>query len=434
MYLKGSIIETGIDKLVNLVKERGRISLEDAAKELRQSTTVVQEWVDFLEDEGIISVEYKLTKPYLVERKLFDKEKYSILAKAYKEFVETVLEQITIDSLKAELNLEFSALNQELQSLRKEEAILQNSFSKFFESVIKKIKLQLGYEETEMIFKNAYNRLKEKYSNFAFMHILKSVPRGILEIERFDILTKEELEKTARKLKEIEMMKSEFTNIAAHELRTPLVPIIGFIERLLKNTRKFKLAKEVQKNLKICLKNAKRLNFLIEDILAISKLESGEMKFDMKIVDLKSIINNVRTDLLLLSKRKKLSLNLELPSILPNVEGDEQRITQALTNLVDNAIKFTNKGSITISAKRKNDKVIIQVKDQGIGIAKEYIPRLFDKYYQVKLSPAKQSGSGLGLAICKEIVQKHNGNIWVESELGKGSSFYFTLPIKRVLK
>ena len=123
-------------------------------------------------------------------------------------------------------------------------------------------------------------------------------------------------------------------------------------------------------------------------------------------------------------------LNLKLPSQLPAIKGDEQRIIQVLTNLVDNAIKFTEKGSIIISAKRSNSGVLVQVEDTGIGIDKRHISKLFDKYYQVTSAEHIQKGTGLGLAICKEIIKKHNGRIWAESRgIGNGSTFCFTLPI-----
>lgn len=431
MEIESSVIETGVDKLVNIVKERGRIALADAAKELGVSATVIQEWANFLAEDGTISIKFKSAKPYLIDRKLFDKESSSIFAKAYEEFIDFIAEQITEESLKNDFNSAFMAFKRKKINPESEMDYLLNSYSKFLGPLVEKIKNEMGHEQTENIFENAYNKIKEKYGNDpAIEQILNTVPRSILEVEKFNMLTNEEIKKVAKELKRIEMMKSDFTNIAAHELRTPLVPIMGFLERLLKDPGKFKLTNEVQENLEICLRNAKKLNKLVEDILSISKLESGAMKFYMKTMDVRRIARNVRADFLESAKRKKLDLNIKLPPKLPKVEGDEQMITQVLSNLVQNAIKFTDRGSITISAVQKGDKVLFQVKDHGIGIDKNEIPRLFGKYYQIIASARKQMGTGLGLAICKEIVQKHNGSIWLESELGKGSSFYFTLPVK----
>ncbi len=289
----------------------------------------------------------------------------------------------------------------------------------------------IGASQTKKFFKDAFDEVKTKYSNIPqFTSVVRVLPKGILEEEKFSLLSKEELERISRRLARVDLMKSEFTNIAAHELKTPLVPILGFLERLLSNPKKFKLIKETQKQLEICLGNAKRLDSLIEDITLISKLESGELRFHMEELDLKEVINDVYDNLLFLTKKKNLKLELKLPSKLLVVNGDEKRITQVLTNLVDNAIKFTKKGSITISAKQEENQVVVQVKDTGIGIDKKNIPNLFTKYYRAdRVETRETKGTGLGLAICKEIVEKHGGKIWVNGELGKGSVFNFSLPI-----
>ncbi|MEK6983590.1 MAG: HAMP domain-containing sensor histidine kinase [Nanoarchaeota archaeon] len=434
MDIGSNIIETGVDRLLKLVKERGRILLIDAAKEIEVSSNEILEWVNLLGEEGAISIEYRQKKPYLVEKRLAKEEDYLTLKEAYRKFAEAIIKRITINSLKAEINMSFESLARKLDAFGtiENESLLHNSYSKFFEAAVKKAKLQFGNEELERIFKNAYNSVKKKYGNFpVFMQIFKAVPRGILEMERFDLLSKEEVEKVAKEMKRIEIMKSDFSNIAAHELRTPIVPIIGFLERLLKSPRKFKLTKLVQKQLEICLRNAKRLDSLVDDILSVSKLESGEMKFSFKNLNLKKIINNVKADFSSLAKKKKVRLNLKLPSKLPEIKGDEQRISQVLTNLIENAFKFTNRGSVTILAGKNGRKVVVQVKDTGIGIDQREIPKLFEEYFQIAPIENKQIGTGLGLAICKKIIRKHNGEIWVESELGKGSSFYFALPINR---
>ena len=435
MGIGSNIIETGIDRLISIVNEKGRISLADVKKELKFSENVLQEWVTSLQEDGVINVEYQSAKPYLVKRNLFDKEQSTILAKAYRVFVQDIREQITAEPLKIEFDSLLKVLSKKLHSsIRGEkENLLRNSYSKFFESIISKIKLQFGAEETEKIFKNAYKKVEKRFHHATTItYILRAVPKGTLDVERFDMLTKEEVERVAKELQKLEMMKSEFSNIAAHELRTPLTPIIGFLDRLVKDPKKFKLTEEVKQDLEICLRNAKRLNLLVEDILSMSKLQSGEMKFNMMNLDLKKIIYNVQKDLLGMARKKKLSIKVILSSVLPNIEGDEQRITEVLTNLVDNAIKFSDKGVISISAKRKNNEVEVQVKDQGIGIDKKDIIKLFQTYYQVRSSVGKRVGSGLGLALSKKIIEKHGGKIGVESDLGKGSSFYFTLPIKKL--
>ncbi|OYT42133.1 MAG: hypothetical protein B6U86_00895 [Candidatus Altiarchaeales archaeon ex4484_43] len=117
---------------------------------------------------------------------------------------------------------------------------------------------------------------------------------------------------------------------------------------------------------------------------------------------------------------------------LPSIQGDKNRLMQVLTDLIDNAIKFTEKGGIVIEARREKDNILVKVKDTGIGISKENINKLFTKFYQVDSSLSRRyGGTGLGLAICKKIVEAHGGKIWVDSELGKGSTFQFTLPVKK---
>lgn len=291
----------------------------------------------------------------------------------------------------------------------------------------------IGAFETKKIFGNAFNEIKTKYSNIPkFIDVVRALPAGILEEERFDLLSREELENISRRLAKIDLMKSEFTNIAAHELKTPLVPLMGFLERLNKDPKRFKLTGEVQKQIEICLRNAKKLNSLVDDILSISLLETGEMKFEMGDLNIIEIVSNTKADLLDSAQEKSLSLNVIMPSRLPTIRGDKQRISQVLNNLVSNAIKYTNDGSVTISAKQKGKKVIIHVKDTGIGIDKKNIPNLFAKYYRTDTAETrKQKGAGLGLAICKGIIEKHSGSIGVKSALGKGSTFYITLPIKK---
>jgi signal transduction histidine kinase len=295
-------------------------------------------------------------------------------------------------------------------------------------------KLAIGESATEEIFESALRDIKEKYIRFsAFSEIVKSLPKGILETEKFDILSKEDLERVAVELKRTDVMKSEFTNIAAHELKTPIVPLKGFLSMLDKNPEKYGLNREGQEFIKVCLRNADRLNALIGDILDISKLEAGEMKFEMADVDLMQLLKNSATDASVVVKEKKLEFKLILPESLPIVTGDAQRLSQVIGNLIGNSTKFTDKGSITLKAHIEGDHVQIDVIDTGVGISPENVPKLFMKFYQTEQAETRRNrGTGLGLAISKEIVEAHGGKIWAQSEgLGKGSIFSMTLPIKK---
>lgn len=237
-----------------------------------------------------------------------------------------------------------------------------------------------------------------------------------------------ELEKAYNELKESDRLKDEFMNIAAHELKTPLVPIIGYIN-MLKDGSLGELTPEEKDSVEIISRNIERLKKLIEDILDISKLESGVMKFDMREIQIAEVIKNSVQDMQSLADKKGLKLKMEIQDNLPLIKGDKVRLTQVLTDLIDNAIKFTEKGEIVVIAKKKGKDVWVCVKDTGIGIAKENIPKLFTKFYQVDSSLSRRyGGTGLGLAICKKIIEAHGGEIWVESKKGKGSIFQFTIP------
>jgi len=366
---------------------------------------------------------------------LSEDEKYNILKDSFKELADGIIEQVSASRLKRFFLREYRRVNDKISSFRggQKEILLQNSFAQFFDVVNKKLELQLGKEETERIFENAYARVKSKFGAFPiFMQILKSVPRGILEIERFNILSKEELEKITKALKKTDAIKSEFTNIAAHELRTPLIPIMGFLKLMAQHPKKYGLNNKGREYVSTCLRNAERLNKLIGDILDISKLEAGEMKFEMERVNINSLLNDVVTDFLPLIKKKKLVLKVVSPKTLPLVEGDRVRLMQVLSNLVDNAIKFTDKGSITITVKVVGKFIQVSVADTGVGLRKKDIQNLFTKFYQAQdIKVRKTKGTGLGLAICKEIILAHDGKIWVESKgIGKGTTVSFLLPVK----
>jgi len=263
---------------------------------------------------------------------------------------------------------------------------------------------------------------------------MEKVREGNLNV-RADIKSDDEIGKLAdtfnrmvEDLKKLDKMKSEFVNIAAHELKTPLIPIIGYIELLLSKD----LPKDVKEKLEIILKAAKREQKLVDDLLNISRLEAGTMEFDMSPIDMKKLIESCANQMLPKIKEKGLELVLDLPEKLPVIKGDEFRLSQVLTNLLDNAIKFTEKGKITVRARQEGDNLIVSIEDTGIGIAKEHMPKLFTKFFQAEMSAKRRhEGTGLGLAISKGIIEAHGGKIWAESELGKGSVFSFSLPVEK---
>jgi len=240
---------------------------------------------------------------------------------------------------------------------------------------------------------------------------------------------KQNLNKSYEELKSLDKFKDEFINISAHELKTPLTPIIGYIDLML-GDKKSKMDELEREQLHICLRNAVRLKNLVGDITDISKLETKAMKFNMKPVKVEDIINGVTQDLMPDAEKKQINIAANIPPDLPLINADPERLTQALSNLVENAIKFTDKGGVTISAEKQKNEILVKVEDTGIGIAKKSRDKLFTKFFQADMSPSRRvQGTGLGLVICKEIIESHGGKVRVEIKgLGKGSVFSFTLP------
>ncbi len=239
-----------------------------------------------------------------------------------------------------------------------------------------------------------------------------------------------ERKKAEQKIKESERAKAEFMNIAAHELKTPIIPLKGYLEMLLWDEN---IDEEKRKWLKICLRNTSTLIFLINDILDVARLESNNLKISKEKTDLKELINGVIQDMKPMAEDKKLVLNKNVSNDFLTVEVDKRRISQVLRNLINNAIKCTDEGKVEVKAKKEDEKVWVSVEDTGIGIKKEDISKLFKKFSQLgEAETRKVEGTGLGLYICKGIMDQHHGEIWAESSgLGKGSTFCFTLPVKK---
>ncbi len=229
------------------------------------------------------------------------------------------------------------------------------------------------------------------------------------------------------KLKEIENLKTEFISTVSHELRTPLTCIKGY-SLLLKDRKLGRMAEKQEKAIKVIHKESERLSTLVNDLLDLSKLEAGRMKIKKQEEDLEKCIMD--SPALRMAKKKGIELKLLIPKKLPKIKIDRVKITQVITNLVSNAVKFSKQnGKITIKISNMQDYIRVDVEDNGIGIAKKNIPKLFNKFYQVDTHLTRtQSGTGLGLAIVKEIIALHGGIISVESKPKTGTKFSFLLP------
>ena len=228
----------------------------------------------------------------------------------------------------------------------------------------------------------------------------------------------------------LDRMKSEFIAIASHELRTPLHNIRGFTKLLLDG--KVQDAETQREFLSIVDEQSAHLTRLVNDILDTSRIDAGRMQMGKETLPVDELVQGTVAQFRNAAEEKAITIEPILPPGLPTVEGDRERLGQVLTNLVSNAIKFSPEcAAITVRARVDGDELIIDVRDQGIGIPEEALPRLFERFYQVGDSATRsQGGSGLGLYISRSIVEAHGGRIWVSSKVGQGSTFSFTLPLK----
>ena len=237
-----------------------------------------------------------------------------------------------------------------------------------------------------------------------------------------------EIEKANEELRSLDKMKDSMIRDVTHELKSPVAQVQMAIGLWTGEANKEKMDKEKAKKLNTIIDdNIQRLKKTIQSILDLSVLESGRVAYQKEDLNLEELINQVTAGLKLLAEKKNLSLTTRIPDKLPEVSGDRQEITRLISNLIDNAIKYSESGEIVVSALRRPRKIEISVKDQGIGLStpKDNYDKLFDRFFQERSS---SEGSGVGLAICKGIVEAHGGKIWVESEgKGKGTTFKFTL-------
>tara|TARA_R110000796_G_scaffold252631_1_gene389273 strand:- start:171643 stop:175017 length:3375 start_codon:yes stop_codon:yes gene_type:complete len=234
------------------------------------------------------------------------------------------------------------------------------------------------------------------------------------------------------KLKQVDQLKDQFLANTSHELRTPLNGIIGLSESL-KDGVAGKLSPKAIDNLDMIVNSGKRLSNLVNDILDFSKLKNKDLALSFQPVDFYSITNLVLKISGALAKGKSLKLINLTPKDIPLVDADENRLQQILYNLIGNSIKFTEKGEVLVNAEESNNMLSISVTDTGIGIPKEKFIDIFKSFEQVDGSTEREyGGTGLGLSVTKQLVELHGGTISVDSEVGKGSIFTFTLPLSKI--
>ena len=225
--------------------------------------------------------------------------------------------------------------------------------------------------------------------------------------------------------------QKEFTSTVSHELRTPLASMKTSMDIILSGTPG-ELTEDQRDIIGMAKESTDRLKRLVDDILDYTKMESGKVKLQLEKVNVNQVITNLLKVYKKLAEDQGTELECELGDEIPTVVCDKDRLNQVLINLIDNAIKFTEGGRVTVFCTHsiEDDGIKVCVKDTGVGICEEDMPKLFNEFQQLgHSSERKQGGTGLGLVICKRIVEHHGGKIWVKSDPGKGSSFCFVLPI-----
>lgn len=279
------------------------------------------------------------------------------------------------------------------------------------------------------------------YLNLLTKHISMVIDNARLvdEINEFNERLQDEVYQATKELRvknlelqRLDQLKSDFVSSVSHELRTPLTSIAGYAKVLHKGNQG-ELTVDQKDSLNIIIEESERLTRLINDVLDLSKLETGRIRFKLEKVDLYERAKQCVDAMIAPAKERKIKLTVSGSKSLPLIPGNHDLIGQIFMNLLSNALKFTDPGgSIDITVKKKGDYVRTIVKDTGCGIPEDVLPKLFNKFYQADMTMTrKHGGTGLGLPIVKHIVNIHKGTVKVESEVGKGSTFIIDFPVKR---
>ena len=300
------------------------------------------------------------------------------------------------------------------------------------------VRIDVATEDEIGILGKTFNLMVENVSSSSKALEKEIKRKTALLDERTRLITL--LEKANRQLRELDALKSTFLANMSHELRTPMNAIIGFTELLIDGVDG-PINKDQEKSLKRVAANAGSLLQLINDILDISKIESGRVQLEPKELDLLWLVEAVMPTFEAVMKEKGLILKMRIAPDLPPVYGDEEAVRRVLINLISNAVKFTDAGDITVTARPSERGVAageapifaeVCVEDTGVGIEEKDLGTIFDKFVQADLTTVRQhEGTGLGLSIARGLIALHKGMMWAESTVGKGSRFCFTIPMRK---
>ena len=259
-------------------------------------------------------------------------------------------------------------------------------------------------------------------------------------------LAKMEAEAASKAAEKANEAKSAFLSTVSHELRTPLTSVLGFAKIIRKrldekifpivdrsDKKTDKTISQISENLQVVISEGERLTHLINDVLDLAKIEAGKMEWSQENVSMPEVAERAIAATTSLFDQKALKLVKQIDSDIPEITGDKDKLIQVIINLISNSVKFTDNGSITCRVYQEKEELIVSITDTGIGIAPGDYGAVFEQFKQVggDTLTDKPKGTGLGLPICKEIVEHHGGRIWVESEVGKGSTFSFALPVNK---
>jgi signal transduction histidine kinase len=412
---QGGNIVTGID-----LKPLPREFLDDWNK-------IYQKWISIktnIANNIIKSTNSKVPIDKIEEVSLLDKEAISLIDSS------NLLVMKLGDYLKS--NLEYSLFIQQIFTIVI--ILVTGGFAFYLSKEILKPILSISSiiydvngDKLNVITQKQGNHNHNKNELSLLSNSFNNMVNYIKNIKKQEELIKE-LEKANEELKYKDHLKNEFINIAAHELRTPIQPILVFTELLQQKGIINNIERE-KEFLKIIFRNSKRLKELSDDILDIAKIESGSLSLNKEKFNLKDLIIDILKEYeQIIQYKKNLKLLYESSEINPlTIEADRIRLCQVIHNLLKNAIQFTKEGSITVVVQRKENEILVCIKDTGTGIHHEVLPKLFTKFATKTMT----GGTGLGLFISKSIIEMHGGRIWAtNNKEGVGSTITFTLPIK----